>query len=150
MLRKFALLALMLFAGSVLARPDVTLLDTTGKQHKLSDYQGKWIVLNYWATWCPPCRKEMPELLDFHERHKDTDAVVLAVNTENISSEKLQKFIDDYKLTFPVFPRSEEIEAVAPLRGLPTTYLINPQGEMVAKQSGAVTAEGIESFIRGQ
>ena len=63
--------------------------DLSGKMRSLEDYRGKWVIVNYWATWCPPCQEEIPDLVDFHDSHKDTDAVVLGVNFEDIGTVKV-------------------------------------------------------------
>lgn len=130
---------------------DFTLTDMKGVEHKLSDYRGKWVVVNYWATWCPPCLVEIPELVDFHEEHKDKDAVVLGVNFEDISLNGLKQFSEEYFMNYPVLrtkpgPESE----LGPIPGLPTTYLVSPEGEVVARQVGAITSKLIADFIAQQ
>jgi len=141
------LLVLLLLTGAVAANPDFTLLDLDGKQHRLSDYRGKWVVVNYWATWCPPCLEEIPELADFHDKHKDSNAVVLGVSMEQVSMEKLRQFVDENFVTYPVLPGTPSMDTIGPVSGLPTTYLVNPDGRLVARQVGGVTAAGIETFI---
>jgi len=129
---------------------DFVLPDTSGKQHKLSEYRGKWVLVNYWATWCPPCRKELPELEIFHA-HSEGQAVVLGVNMEDIELEPLQAFVDEQFLSFPVLvagPSPRPAELVGPIAGLPTSYLISPEGEVVARQTGPVTADAIRKFIQ--
>lgn len=147
MSRTGLLLTLLLLAGSAVANPDFTLLDIDGKQHRLSDYRGKWVVVNYWATWCPPCLEEIPELVDFHDRHKDRDAVVLGVNMETVTADKLRQFVEENFVSYPVLPGSPTMDTVGPVRGLPTTYLVAPDGRLVARQVGGITAAGIETFI---
>jgi len=139
-------------ATTVRAEPvDFSLPDMSGKMHKLSDYRGKWVVVNYWATWCPPCLSEIPELVEFHEERKDKDAVVLGVNFETISTKALRQFSEEYFMNYPVLlskpgPGSD----LGPIPGLPTTYLISPEGEIVARQVGEVTAKLISDFIEKQ
>lgn len=148
MSRPILLLVLLLLCGGAVANPDFTLLDLDGKPHRLSDYRGKWVVVNYWATWCPPCLEEIPELVDFHDRHKNQDAVVLGVNMEQVSMDKLRQFVEENFVSYPVLPGSSSMSTVGPVQGLPTTYLVAPDGRLVARQVGGVTAAGIETFIK--
>ena len=127
-----------------------SLPDTQGKVHTLSQYAGKWVVVNYWATSCPPCIKEIPQLMAFHEKHKDRDAVVLGVNFEDISLPWLKDFMDSVSMSYPVL-RSDPSQQVTPFGvviGLPTTFIVSPAGELLAHQVGAVTAADLEAFIK--
>jgi len=144
--RRLIVLAwLMLLAPLVWAEPDFTLNDLDGKPHHLSDYRGKWVVVNYWATWCPPCREELPELVMFYEHNKEK-AVVLGINMEQLDNAKLKQFVDDNLISYPVLKGTPAAE-VGPVPGLPTTYLVSPEGKLVARQVGMITADGIETFI---
>ncbi len=140
---------LALIASTVHADPvDFELKDLRGVPHKLSDYRGKWVLVNYWATWCPPCLEELPELVIFHETHKDTDAVVIGVNFEDVGTEKLAKFIGDYSISYLVLrSKPGPASALGPIPGLPTSYLVNPKGEVVAQKVGPVNGKSIEKFI---
>ena len=123
--------------------------DIDGRMHSLSDYQGKWVLVNYWATWCPPCLEELPELEVFHTTSEGR-AVVLGVNMEDIDGKSLRAFLDDQFLSFPILtvggsPGREQM--IGGIPGLPTSFLVNPEGEVVAQQVGPVTAEGLRGFI---
>lgn len=127
---------------------DFELPDIKGVKHKLSDYRGKWVVVNYWATWCPPCLEELPELVIFHETHKDKDAVVIGVNFEEVDTKKLQKFIENYSISYTVLRSAPgPNSALGSIPGLPTSFIINPKGEVVGKQVGPITGKSIEKFI---
>jgi thiol-disulfide isomerase/thioredoxin len=129
---------------------DMPLTDTHGNKVNLSSYQGKWVVVNYWATWCPPCIIEMPELQAFHDRHAAADdAVVLGINTELIGKQQLQQFLEDYFITYPIFvSKPTQQSELGLIPGLPTTFLVTPQGKVVARQVGPVTQDMIEQFIQ--
>lgn len=128
--------------------PDFKLKDIHGQEHNLSDYRGKWVIVNYWATWCPPCLEEIPELDALHDARKDVDAVVLGVNMENISPEELRAFAEEQFIDYPILVdkprRSTELGAIP---GMPTTYVITPEGEIVARQVGGVTRKMIDDFL---
>lgn len=131
------------------ADEDFTLPDLDGRAHSLSDYRGKWVLVNYWATWCPPCLEELPELEVFHSG-SDGRAVVLGVNMEEIGERDLRTFVEEQFLSYPILvasarPRPDEL--VGPVDGLPTSYLVTPGGEVVARQVGQITAEAISAFI---
>jgi peroxiredoxin len=129
---------------------DFSLPDTHGKVHTLSQYAGKWVVINYWATFCQPCIQEIPQLNAFHEKHKDHDAVVLGVDVENISLQWLKDFMDSVSISYPVL-RSDPSQHVIPFGvvvSLPSTFIISPTGELVAHRVGPVTVADLEAFIK--
>lgn len=123
--------------------------DLDGREHTLDAYRGQWVLVNYWATWCPPCLDELPELERFHS-DADGTAVVLGVNAEDIAESRLRRFVERHALSFPILPAAAQprgAELVGPLDGLPTSYLVAPDGELVARQVGRVTADAIRDFI---
>ncbi|WP_455208559.1 TlpA family protein disulfide reductase [Kaarinaea lacus] len=130
---------------------DFSLPDLKGAERRLSEFRGKWVVLNYWATWCPPCLKEIPELVEFHEQHRNKNAVVIGVDFEDIKLDELIEFTDSYFMNYPILTTKPTAKTpVGVISGLPTTFLISPEGKLVARQSGPVTAEMIEDFIKQQ
>jgi thiol-disulfide isomerase/thioredoxin len=128
---------------------DFSLKDMDGKVHTPSDYQGKWIIVNFWATSCPPCIEEMPELSAFHDRHKDRDAAVLGVNFESIEAKWAQRFLDSVVVTYPnALWGTSPATPFGMVFALPTTFIITPEGKLVARQVGPMTAADIEAYIK--
>ena len=145
-----ALLAAALAFGALpaVAQPEFSIDDIHGNTHRLSDYRGKWVVVNFWATWCPPCLDELPELVSFHDEHAEKDAVVLGVNSEDIAVERLRQFADDHLISYPLLTNAVKAElALGRVRGLPTTILVSPSGEVAARHTGAVTQRDLERYI---
>ena len=141
------LMALPIGAGAV----DMPLTDMHGNRANLESFRGKWVVVNYWATWCPPCITEMPELQDFHDAHASRDAMVIGINVEHIGKARLRNFLEDYFITYPIFvsPPTQQSE-LGLIPGLPTTFMVSPEGKVMARQVGPVTREMLEKFIEEQ
>ncbi|MCW8930735.1 MAG: TlpA family protein disulfide reductase [Gammaproteobacteria bacterium] len=144
---QFFILAAFLLLSSTVPAVDFSFTDTDGENHKLSQYKGKWVLVNFWATWCPPCRKEIPDLSDFHLDNED--AVVIGVNYEpGIKDERLQKFMALYLVSYPITRVNDEIiDALGEPRGLPTSILIDPQGNVAKKLTGMVTERKLNQLI---
>jgi len=130
--------------------PDFELTTLDGKKVKLSDYQGKKVILNFWATWCPPCKAEMPHMQNYYEDFAEQENVeILAVNlTSGDSADKVDDFVRDYGLTFPI-PMDVEgavgqtFEAIT----IPTSYMIDTKGRIQNKIVGPMDDQMIEDFV---
>lgn len=126
---------------------DFKVTDTNGKIHTLAGYKGKWVLVNYWATWCPPCLEEIPDLIALHENKKN-NLVVIGVAMEYRNAKQVTDFADGMLVSYPiVLGTPQVVNQIGPVPGLPTTYLYSPDGKMVAQQVGAITREAVESFI---
>ncbi len=129
--------------------PSFTMQDLTGAEHKLSDYRGKWVILNFWATWCPPCLEELPQLNSYHDANPDD--VLLGINYEEIKPEYLRAFVAQEQINFPVLPIGDHVlPGLEPINGLPTTIIIAPDGELIAKHTGPLTRGMLEHFLAGE
>lgn len=118
--------------------PETMLKTLDGEEIYLSDYRGKRVLLNFWATWCPPCRAEMPDMEKFHQ---DTDIEIIAVNLIETESNQGQvdNFIDEYSLTFSVMlDEGNEAANTYQIQPIPTSYLINSDGTIHNKAFGAL------------
>ncbi|WP_040981299.1 peroxiredoxin family protein [Oceanobacillus jeddahense] len=118
--------------------PDFELQTLDGETAKLSDFRGEKVMINFWATWCPPCRAEMPDMEEFYQ---DKDIVILAVNlteTEN-DLQQVESFINEYKLTFPIL-LDEEIKVAEQymIQPIPTSYMIDSNGVVSFKAFGSL------------
>ncbi len=133
-------------AVSVSAQPFV-FKDMQGHEQRLQDYRGKWVLVNFWATWCPPCLEEIPDLVSLHEAHKKTDLVVIGVALDS-TEKSIKEFLIKHNVSYPMVVGDYDLAAqVGEVEVLPTTYLYNPQGELVSYQQGVVTRSSVESYI---
>ena len=116
--------------------PDFTLPNPDGKKVSLKDFRGKVVFLNFWATWCVPCREEMPAMEKLYQEFKDKNFVVLAVNVKDRKQDAMN-FFKELKLSYPmVIDVDAQVGLLYGAWGLPTTYLIGPQGEGLARAWG--------------
>jgi thiol-disulfide isomerase/thioredoxin len=116
--------------------PDFSLTNAEGKKISLKDFRGKTLFLNFWATWCEPCREEMPAMENLYQEYKNNNFIVLAVNVKDRRQEALA-FVKELKLTYPIaFDPNAEVASLYGAWGLPTTYIIGPKGEGLARGWG--------------
>jgi len=134
-----------------LAAPDFTLPTTDDKEFKLSDYRGKNVILNFWASWCGPCRLEIPAFKELHERYKDGNTVLVAVNSlDDPASASYYARASGLDFIIPVDPRGV-VTDLYNIRGMPTTYFINDRGIITSIKIGPFISineieERMESF----
>lgn len=130
--------------------PDFTLLNVQGEEMTLSDFRGKKVILNFWASWCGPCRKEMPDMQKFYETYKGNDVEILAVNLTYFERkrEHVDEFIKEFGLTFPIplDVEKKQYEAYKVLT-IPTTYFLDEQGIIQQTHLGPMTYEFMEKTI---
>jgi len=126
---------------------DFKLADFSGQEHVLSNYRGRWVVVNFWATWCGPCMKEIPELIHFQNEHYHR-AQVLGINFEQTETKQIQRYIDELKVNYPILRvGSQPLVPFEPLKGLPTTFLVTPQGRMIDRHLGPLSSEQLKRWI---
>ncbi len=129
--------------------PDFTLDVLDGTKMTLSELRGKIVIINLWATWCPPCRAEMPALESAYKAYKDSDVVVLGLNITNQDIEQnIPAFVQEFGLTFPILlDRDGRVSILYQLRGLPTTFFVNRQGIITSVVVGGPMSE---TFFRSK
>lgn len=141
---------LLALASSWVQAADFKVTDTNGKTHTLSGYKGKWVLVNYWATWCPPCLEEIPDLIALHGDKKN-NLVVIGVAMDYRNARQVTDFANGLLVDYPiVLGTPGVVRQIGPVQGLPTTYLYNPEGKMVAQQVGLITRAAVESYIAGK
>lgn len=130
--------------------PDFTLKTVSGEEMKLSAFRGKKVILNFWASWCPPCKAEMPHMQEFYVDNKESNAVLLSVNltTAEKKSSDVAKFVEEYELTFPVMlDERGEIGQIYQAYAIPTSYLIDSKGIVRKKIVGPMDKEMMNELI---
>ena len=136
------------------AAPDFTLTDQYGNTHTLSEYKGKTVFLNFWATWCGPCKSEMPDVQALYEAYDENagDLVVLGVanpGVQDVSQDEVEQFLTDHGYTFPVLmDTTGQVFAYYGISAFPTTFMIDANGNVYGYVPGAMSASIMESVVR--
>jgi len=157
MIRRFlavALTALVLTGPAIAATaatPDLKITTLDGKPFDLAAERGKWVVVNYWATWCVPCIKEMPDISTFVKNHKNVTAIGLAF--EDTDAKDIRAFLAKHPVVYPIAQVDvmDPPKAFEAPKGLPTTYLIAPDGTVAKRFVGPVTEQSLgEAISKGK
>ena len=125
-----------------------SLPDLDGQQVTIAEFQGKPVVINFWATWCPPCRLEMPEFQRAYEAYQEDDLVILAVNAAEQSEVVRSFFYDQMGYTFtPLLDEEGQVGEAYGAIGLPSTFFVNAAGEVTAVHRGALTQTQLQNYL---
>ncbi len=138
-----ALLLSALFAAQTALAGGWTLKDTRGVSHTLAQEKGKWVLINFWAPWCPPCLAEMPGFSAMQQKHRDLQVIGVAVMYRNDAD--VLAVVNRQKLAYPVVLGNEDITGdFGELSGLPTSFLYDPSGRRVGRHEGPLTPRELE------
>ena len=133
--------------------PDFKVTDLSGKSISLSDYKGKVLFLNFWATWCPPCRAEIPDFVEAYGEHKTKGLEILGISLDSKGKEAIVAFVDKYKINYPVVLETRNtteqlIDDYQPGQFIPTTIVIDKQGRIRNKQVGQMSKDMLLKYFQ--
>ncbi len=128
--------------------PAFTMRDLDGRTISSAAFKGKVVIVNFWATWCPPCRAEIPDLIALQDKYRDT-VQVIGVSQDEIAPEQVKRFAVDHGMNYPIVMSTGEIETLFPgIRALPTSFILDREGRLVQKHVGMLNAEMTELEAR--
>lgn len=122
--------------------------DMTGQKISFFDLQGKWVLINYWASWCQPCIDEIPELNNFYEKNKENNVALFAVNYDALPLRMQQQLIKQFDIHYPSLKRDPaNALQLGDIRGVPVTFVFNPQGQLSNTLYGGQTVESLKEVL---
>lgn len=124
---------------------DFTLKDINGNKVSLSEYRGEIVVLNFWATWCPPCREEIPDFIEVFDKYKDRGVQFLGVSNEDVNT--LRDFISEYGINYTVLVDDAGVMSEWGIDAIPTTFIIDREGQIIDSKVGTMTRDQLENAI---
>ncbi|CEG55504.1 TlpA disulfide reductase family protein [Legionella fallonii] len=145
---KYVYLTLILMTITSISQADVLLKDTHGQSTSFSALKGKWVLINYWASWCQTCVDEIPEFNRFYKRHKEESVALYAVNFDALPLFQQRNLIKRFNINYPNLLKDPSNELrLGDITGVPVTFIFNPQGRLVKTLYGGQTAKTLEQVI---
>lgn len=148
-MNKIFFILLFVFSGFIYA---FELTDINGKVWQKEALKGQYIIVNFWATWCPPCLEEMPLLNEIAQQYSSSITLLGINHWDSVSKQALNDFLDVYFVDYPIILSKEKInqstiKTFGQLRGLPTTFIYSPSGKLITKFEGELDKIGLSNFI---
>lgn len=140
-----------LFAKKTVQLPEFSVVDMNGKTHNNDTVKGKYLVVNFWATWCPPCLKEIPAFVEFYDKNSDT-VEILGMDYEQANKEKIREFTDTFMVNYPIIlsdsNNQSQFKKFGDVVGMPTTIVYAPDGSLVDYFMGEIDMSVLEKATR--
>jgi len=144
--KQFLILSFLFFTFS--ANATNSLQDLSGREISFADLKGKWVFINYWASWCETCLLEIPELNRFYEENKSKNIEVFAVNFDALPVNKIQRLIKKYDIRYPSLKNDpREFLNLGDISGVPVTFVFNPEGQLTDALYGGQSAENLKQAL---
>ena len=144
----FIIISFFIFTGCKSTSGDFTLMDLDGNEISLSDFNRKVLILNFWATWCPPCREEIPDFVEVYNEYESKDVQFIGVSNEDIST--LKSFVEDYDISYPILIDDANIMGKWGISAIPTTFVFDKNGQIIFKNVGMMTGEQLKNIIEDE
>ena len=144
----FVLQATPVFAGEPLQAPSFAVRGLDGRTVRLTEFKGKPVVLDFWATWCAPCRATMPHLDTVQKRYRESGLIVLGVSVDDGDAEFVKRYAAKLGVKFRLAMADEEVlDSYGPIRSIPTTFFIDRRGVVLRRVVGYIDAETLDSYV---
>jgi peroxiredoxin len=128
---------------------DFSLPDLKGKIHTLKEFQGKIILLNFWATWCPSCKEDITSLIAIYNQYKDSGLEIVGISLDKKELGVVDSFVQEMKIPYTILLGDEVVvKNYGGFKGIPTTFLLDRNGRIVKKYSGQITEEALKSDLK--